>query len=145
MKREITALRSTLAHVWAALVDIDDASLREEAVDAVDDACEIMAADWPEDFELTDDVTQKVQQQIDLETQLNNLAKEAEQTEDWSRRAALFREVMAIEAGVDEQYIEQQVEKLPANEYRNLALHFLWLIGASLQSYIEKGKIAAFH
>jgi hypothetical protein len=42
MKREIAALRSTLAQVWAALVDIDDASLREETIDAVDDACEII-------------------------------------------------------------------------------------------------------
>jgi hypothetical protein len=48
-EREIAALRSTLAQVWAALVDIDDPSLREEAIDAVDDACEIMAADCPED------------------------------------------------------------------------------------------------
>lgn len=101
MKREIAALRSTLAQVWAALVDIDDASLREEAIDAVDDACEIMAADWPEDFEITDEVSAKVQQQIDLEVQLNKLVKDAEGTEDWSQRAALFRKAMAIEAGVD--------------------------------------------
>ncbi len=71
-------MRSTLAQVWAALVDIDDASLREEAIDAVDDACEIMVADWPEDFEITDEVSAKVQQQIDLEVQLNKLVKEAE-------------------------------------------------------------------
>ena len=118
LKKEIGALRATLAQVWAALVDIDDASLREDAIDAVDDACEIMAADWPEDFEITDEVSAKVQQLLD--ERLNQLAKEAEQTEDWSRRAALFRKAIAIEAGVDEQISEQQVEQLPVNEYRDL-------------------------
>ena len=130
LKREITALRSTLAEVWAALVDIDDASLREKAIDAVDDACEIMAADWPEDFEITDEVSSEVQRLIELEAQIEKLAQEAEQTEDWSERAALFRKAIAIEANVDERYIEQQVEQMPSDEYRNLALRFLWLIGA---------------
>lgn len=130
LKREIAALRSTLAQVWAALVDIDDASLREKAIDAVDDACEIMAADWPEDFEITDEVSSGVQRQIDLAAQIDKLAQEAEQTQDWSRRAALFRKAIAIEADVDERYIEQQVEQMPADEYRDLALRFLWLIGA---------------
>ena len=130
LKREITALRSTLAEVWAALVDIDDASLREKAIDAVDDACEIMAADWPADFEITDEVSVEAQRLIELETQIEKLAQEAEQTEDWGERVALFRKAIAIEANVDEQYIEQQVEQIPAEEYRNLALRFLWLIGA---------------
>lgn len=130
LKREIAALHSTLGRVWAALVDIDEASLVEEAIDAVDEACEIVAADWPDDFETTDEVSSKVQQQIDLEEQLNILAKEAEQTDDWSRRAAFFRKALAIGASVDEQYIEEQVEQLPPQEYRDLALRFLWLLGA---------------
>ena len=116
--------------MWATLVDIDDASLREDAIDAVDDACEIMTADWPEDFEITDEVSSRVQRQIDLEAQIEKLAQEAGQTQDWSRRAALFRKAIAIEANVDERYIGQQVEQMPADEYRDLALRFLWLIGA---------------
>lgn len=130
LKREISALRSTLEQVWATLVDIDDASLREEAIDAVDDACEVMAADWPEEFEITDEVSSRVQRQIDLEAQIEKLAQEAEQTQDWSRRAALFRKTISIVANVDELYIEQQVVQMPSDKYRNLALHFLWLIGA---------------
>ncbi len=82
LRAEIAALRSTLSNVWASLVDIDDASSREEAIDAADEACEIMAADWPGDFEITDEISPKVQQQIDLELQLNRLVQEAEQTED---------------------------------------------------------------
>jgi hypothetical protein len=119
LKREIAALRSTVAQVWTALVDIDDASSREEALDAVDDACEIIA-DWPRDFEMTDEVRPEVQQQIELEAQIENLAREAEQTQDWSRRATLFRKALALVADVDEQYIEQQVEQMPAEGYRAL-------------------------
>lgn len=130
LKREIAALRSTLVQIWAALVDIDDASAREEALDAVDEACEAMAADWPNDFEITDEVSAKVQQQNALEAQLNKLVEEAEQTEDWSQRAVLFRKGLTLEAGVTEQYIEQQIENLPAQEYRDLALRSLWMIGA---------------
>lgn len=85
-KREIAALRRTLDQVWAVLVEVDDASLREEALDAVDEACEVMATDWPDHFEITDEVSQKVQRQNELEAQLNKLVEEAEQTEDWSER-----------------------------------------------------------
>jgi hypothetical protein len=130
LKKEIAALRSTLGRVWAVLVDIDEASSQEETLDAVDETCEIMAADWPEDFEITDEVSSKVQHQLDLEEQLEILAKEAGQTDDWSRRAAFFRKFLAINGGVDEQYIEEQVEQLPPQEYRDLARRFLWLIGA---------------
>jgi hypothetical protein len=130
LRREIDALRSTLGRVWGALVDIDDASLVEEAIDAVDEACEVMSADWPEDFRITDEVSSKVQQQINLEEQLNTLAKEAEQTSDWNRRAAFFRKALAIGADVDEQYIEQQIEQFPPQEYSDLARRFLWLIGS---------------
>ncbi len=31
---------------------------------------------------------------------------------------------------MDEQHIELQIEQLPSDEYRDLALRFLWLIGA---------------
>jgi hypothetical protein len=130
LKREIAALRLTLDQVWAALVDIDDVSLREEALDAVDEACEIMAAQWPDDFEITDEVSPKVQTQIDLEARLTILAEKAERTEDWSQRAALFRKAVAISAGVTENYLEQQFEQLSEEEYRALALRSLWMIGA---------------
>jgi hypothetical protein len=130
LKKEIAALRLTLDRVWAALVAIDDASLREEALDAVDEACEIMAAQWPDDFEITDEVSPKVQKQIDLEVRLSKLAEEAEQTEDWSQRATLFRKAVAISAGVTENYLEQQIEQLSEEEYRALALRSLWMIGA---------------
>src|SRR4029077_8029284 len=76
LKREIAALRLTLDQVWSALVDVDDASLREEALDAVDQACEVMAADWPDDCEITDEVSAKVQKQIDVEAELNKLVEE---------------------------------------------------------------------
>jgi len=130
LKREIAALRLTLDQVWSALVDLDDASLREEAIDAVDEACEVMATDWPDHFEITDEVSQRVQKQIDLETQLNKLVEEAEQTEDWSQRAILFRKALTLEAGVTEEYIQQQIEQLPPEQYRELALRSLWMIGA---------------
>jgi hypothetical protein len=130
LKTEIRALRSTLTRVWAALVDVDDASQRDEALDAVDEACEIMAANWPDDFEITDEVSPNVQKQIDLEAQLAKLVEEAEQTEDWNQRAILFRKALTLEAGVTEQYIEQQIEQLPLQEYKDLALRSLWMIGA---------------
>jgi hypothetical protein len=130
LKREVAALRRTLDQVWAVLVDVDDASLREEALDAVDEACEIMAADWPDDFEITDEVGPKVQRQIDLEAQLTKLVEEAEQTENWNQRAILFRKALTLEAGVTEQYIEQEIEQLPPQEYRELALRLFWMIGA---------------
>lgn len=130
LKGEVAALRRTLDQVWNALVNIDDASLREEALDAVDQACEMMAADWPDDFEITDEVSPKVQKQIDLEAQLNKLVEEAQQTEDWNQRAMLFRKALTLETGVTEQYIEQQIEQLRSEEYRELALRSLWMIGA---------------
>jgi hypothetical protein len=130
LKREISALRRTLDQVWAVLVDVDDASLKEEALDAVDQACEIMAADWPDDFEITDEVSAKVQKQIDVEAELNKLVEEAEQTEDWSKRAEFFRRALSIEAGITEQYIDQQIERMTQEEYRDLALRLLWMIGA---------------
>ena len=111
-------------------MEVEDASLREEALDAVDQACEIMTADWPDDFEITDEVSPKVQRQIDLEAQLTKLVEEAEQTEDWNQRAILFRKALTLEAGVTEQYIEQEIEQLPPQEYRELALRLLWMIGA---------------
>lgn len=130
LKREIAALRLTLDQVWAALVDIDDASQKDEALDAVDEACEIMAGDWPDDFEITDEVSQRVQKQIDLEAQLNKLVEEAEQTEDWSQRAMLFRKALTLEAGLTEEYIQEQIEQLPLEQYGELALRSLWMIGA---------------
>lgn len=130
LKREISALRHTLDQVWAVLVDVDDASLREEALDAVDQACEIMAADWPDDFEITDEVSPKVQKQIDVEAELNKLVEEAGQTEDWSKRAEFFRKALSIEAGITQQYIDQQIEQMTPEEYRDLALRLLWMIGA---------------
>lgn len=130
LKKEIAALRTTLERVWASLVEIDDASSREEALDSVDIACEIMSADWPDDFAITDEVSPKVQKQIDLEAQINKLVEEAEQTEDWGRRAILFRKALTLETGITEEYIEQQIEQLPAQEYRELALRSLWMIGA---------------
>lgn len=130
VKREIAALRLTLNQVWAALVDIDDASIREQALDAIDEACEIMAADWPDDFEITDEVSPKVQKQIDVEAALNKLVEEAGQTEDWSKRAEFFRKALSIEAGITEQYIDQQIEQMTPEEYRDLALRLLWMIGA---------------
>lgn len=116
LKREIAALRSTLDNVWAALVDIDEANTQEEAVEAIYEACEIMAADWPDDFEITDEVSLKVQEQIALEEQLNGLAEKAEATEDWSQRAILFREAITLQFGLDKQYMEQQIEQLTPQE-----------------------------
>ena len=130
LKREIAALRRTLDQVWAVLVDVDDASLREEALDAVDQACETMAADWPEDFEITDEVSTKVQKQIDVEAELNKVVEEAGQTEDWSKRAEFFRKALSIEAGITEDSINQQIEQMTPEEYRDLALRLLWMIGA---------------
>lgn len=130
LKREIAALRRTLDQVWAVLVDVDDASLREEALDAVDQACEIMAADWPDHFEITDEVSPKVQKQIDVEAERNKLVEEAGQTENWSRRAEFFRKALSIEAGITEQYIDQQIEQMTPEEYRDLALRLLWMLGA---------------
>jgi hypothetical protein len=130
LKREIAALRSTLDDVWAALVDIDEANTQEEAVDAVYNACEIMAADWPDDFEITDEFSPNVQEQIVLEGQLIKLAEEGEQTEDWGERVMLFRKALAIQLGVDADYIEQQIGQMPPQDYFQLASGFLWLMGA---------------
>jgi hypothetical protein len=131
LKREIAALRSTLEGVWAALVDIDsDASSREEAIDAVDNACEIMAADWPDDFEIIDEPSPAAREQAELEERLNKLAEESRQTEDLGKKAELFRKALAVQLGVDEQYIEQQIEQLSSQDYPQIASTFLWWIGA---------------
>jgi hypothetical protein len=130
LKREIAALRSTLDNVWAVLVDIDEANTQEEAVDAIYKACEVMAADWPDDFEITDEVSSRVQEQIDLEERFNVLAEKAEATEDWGQRAIFFREALAIQFGVDEQYIERQIEQLSPQDYLEIVSRYLWLVGA---------------
>jgi hypothetical protein len=130
LKREIRALRSTLNRVWATLVDIDEATPVEEVLDAIDEACEIMAADWPNDFEITDEVSSNVQQQIDLEDQLNKLVEEAQQTDDWSARAVLFRRSLALGGDLTDEHIEQQIQQLTPDDYRDLALRYLWLMGA---------------
>lgn len=130
LKREIRALRSTLNRVWATLVDIDEATPMEEALDAIDEACEIMAADWPNVFEITDEVSPKVQQQIDLENQVNKLAEEAQRTDNWGTKAVLFRRFLALAAGLSDEQFEQQIQQLTPDEYRDLALRNLWLIGA---------------
>jgi hypothetical protein len=130
LRREIAALRSTLEDVWAALVDIDEANSQEEAVDAVYAACEIMAAAWPDDFEITDEFSPKVQEQIALEEQVNKLSEQAGQTEDWGKKVELFRKTLAIQFGVDESYLEQQIEQLSPEDYSEIAFRLLWLIGA---------------
>ena len=130
LKREIRALRSTLNRVWATLVDIDEATPLEEVLEAIDEACEIMAADWPNDFEITDEVSSNVQQQIDLEDQLNKLVEEAQQTDDWSARAVLFRRSLALGGGLTDEHVEQQIQQLTPDDYRDLALRYLWLMGA---------------
>ncbi len=130
LKKEIRDLRSTLNRIWAALVYIDEATPMEETLDAIDEACEIMAADWPDDFEITDEGSSNVQRQIDLENQLNKLIEEAQQTEDWDARAVLFRRSLALGAGVTDKHIEQQIQQLTPDDYRDLALRYLWLMGA---------------
>jgi hypothetical protein len=130
LKREIAALRSTLDNVWAVLVDIDEANTQEEAVEAIYEACEIMASDWPDNFEITDEVSLNVQAQVALEEQLNELAQKAEATEDWSQRAMIFREAITLQFGLDKQYMEQQIEQLTPQEHLELASRYLWLMGA---------------
>lgn len=126
LRREIAALHSTLDKVWEVLVDIDEATTQEEAVNAVYNACEIMAADWPDDFEMTDELSPKVQEQIELEEQLSKLAEEVDRTEDLSKKVMLSRKALAIQFGIDEQYLEQQIGQIPPEEYAQLAASALF-------------------
>jgi hypothetical protein len=89
-----------------------------------------MAADCPNDFEITNEVSPKVQQQIDLENQVNKLVGEAQRTDNWGTRAVLFRRFLALVAGLSDEQFEQQIQQLTPDEYRDLALRNLWLIGA---------------
>lgn len=130
LKKEVAALRSTLDNIWGALVDIDDASSREEALDAIDAACEVMAADWPNSFEITDELSPRVKEQVAREEQLNKLAEEAEKSEDMNERAILFRKALAVQLGIDEKQIEQQVKQLTPQEYLELMPGLFWLIAS---------------
>lgn len=42
----------------------------------------------------------------------------------------LFRKALTLEAGLTEEYIQQQIEQLLPEQYRELALRSLWMIGA---------------
>lgn len=46
---------STISDVWAALVDVDESSTKQQLLDAVDEACSIINEFDPEEFSVEDD------------------------------------------------------------------------------------------
>lgn len=125
LKKENDALRATLNGVWDCLVDIGDGSSQDETLDAIDSACEIMAADWPEDFQIDDEPSLV---SSSMEDELKELAERAAHTDDLNEKAVIVRKALALELGVDERQIGQQVEQMTPEEYVELAVTYFWFL-----------------
>lgn len=63
LRRDNKALRSTIDNIWDVLVDVDDSSSRDEALNAVDTACYTINTNFPADYHYINDESKPVQDQ----------------------------------------------------------------------------------